>query len=215
MSLFLDIDRTRSVFRLLFFCSYDSAGADADELRFDDALFQVTHGVQIPRSALGKLGELYQEVTAAPQSVNALALEVARDFEKDEELRSSVLLIVLRISNDEGMLCAKDRERVRIVTRLFALSPLAYETFSDFERGMLASCLRDISHDIPMEELSGHFTTLGCTPEMTAEEIRQRYRRLVMELHPDRSNVRGDEGDQSGEFQQVQLAYQAIRRALS
>ena len=80
MSLFLDIDRTRSVFRLLFFCSYDSAGGEAETPRFDDALFHVTFGVQIPREVIGKLQALFQELLAEPTSLAFLAKEVARDF---------------------------------------------------------------------------------------------------------------------------------------
>jgi curved DNA-binding protein CbpA len=80
---------------------------------------------------------------------------------------------------------------------------------------MLASCFRDTPLDTPIEELGEHFATLGCTPDMTAEEVRRHYRSLAKQFHPDLSQVRGDGADQSEEFRRIQEAYQAIRSVFS
>ncbi len=219
MSIFLDIDRTRSVFRLLFYCSFDSYGTDVDSANFDSTLFHVTDGVQVPNQVIGKLKALYAEVIQTPLPLTALASEVVRDFAKDHEILASVLRIVLRISNDEGMLCARDRSRVRVVAQHFQLRPQYYEHFSDFERGMLASCLRNENFSCDQDELGAYFHTLGCSPDMSAEEVRRRYRELVKEVHPDRSRVRGDTPNQTPSqrerFREIHQAYQNLRHALS
>lgn len=219
MSFFLDIDRSRSVFRLLFHCSLDSYGNESEHAGFDATLFHVTDGVQIPTQALEKLQSLYCELAEESCSLNALASEVVRDFESEHEILSSILRIVLRLSNDEGMLCAKDRSRVRIVAQRFRLCSRYYEHFSDFERGMLASCLRDVEPKTEPEDLNSHFQTLGCSPEMSAEEVRRRYRELVKEVHPDRSRVRGEPAIESPvnceRFQEIHHAYQSLREAFS
>lgn len=211
MSIFLDIDKARSVFRLLFSYSLDSCSTDSVAEQFQDAIHEITQGVQVPREALAKLRMIHAEVLAQPQPVALLAAQVAEHFAHKREVLLDILRIILRISNDDGMFCTKDREGVRDVVLQFGLSDRELARLTLDERAILAYC---VDHGYTMDSsgsLDAHFETLECTPEMTLEEIRRQYRKLVMEFHPDRSTVRGDKTDCRGHFERIQAAYQAIR----
>ena len=62
--------------------------------------------------------------------------------------------------------------------------------------------------------LAGSYETLGCSPEMSEEELKQKYRELCKEYHPNR--LAGEEIPASivklaeERFQEIQSAYAVV-----
>ena len=212
MSLFLDIDRARSVFRLLFLCCSDERCTEPLATQFDDALREITLGVQVPSSSLKKLRNIHREVVSQPAPLRSVAIQVAREFADDRELLSDVFRIVLRIANDEGMLSRKDCSRVREIARCFEFRMAELDNLSIGERVIFESCLTDAYEARGLEDLEVYFEALGCTMDMSEGEIRSRFRQLAKQYHPDRSTVRGDHSDSRHEFEKVQEAFSMLKQ---
>ena len=203
LSLFLDIDRTRSVFRLLFLCCLDEACADPVPMQFDEALREITLGAQVPSTAMEKLRRIHSEILSNPTSIAHEARRVAAEFAEQRDTVITVFRIVLRIANDEGMLSRRDCTRVRDIEQL-----------SVTERVIFDSCFNSKQEANLLEGLEQHFETLGCTPDMSRAEIKNRYRTLAKQYHPDTSSARNDARQCREQFVKMQEAYSAIKELL-
>ena len=218
MNYFLDIDYARNVFRLLFSCGIasDEASdcADKTEVQFEVLLENIMNGVRVSPEVRQKLFSLYVELLTDSEPIRVIAREVANDFRAQPEVLVDVLRMILRISSDDGMLFLNDRERVRDVLAEFLPEIENLQDLSALEQVMLSSCSRQSGFCSRTGALQEHFETLGCSADMTVNEIRSRYRKLVMKYHPDRSAVRGDTIDNRFHFERIQKAYQAISQLL-
>jgi DnaJ like chaperone protein len=73
-----------------------------------------------------------------------------------------------------------------------------------------------IKPPVPRAETPRCYEVLGCFPEDSDEVIKRRYRQLAAKLHPDKHAAKvktpQDAARYTAEFQQLQLAYEEIRR---
>ncbi len=214
LSLFLDIDRTRSVFRLLFLCCLDEACADPVPMQFDEALREITLGAQVPSTAMEKLRGIHSEILSNPTSIAHEARRVAAEFAEQRDTVITVFRIVLRIANDEGMLSRRDCTRVRDIALSFDFAMAELEQLSVTERVIFDSCFNSKQEANLLEGLEQHFETLGCTPDMSRAEIKNRYRTLAKQYHPDTSSARNDARQCREQFVKMQEAYSAIKELL-
>jgi hypothetical protein len=73
-----------------------------------------------------------------------------------------------------------------------------------------------IKPSVRRAEIPRCYEVLGCSPDDTNEMIKRRYRQLAATLHPDKHAAKvktpQDAARHTAEFQQLQLAYEEIRR---
>lgn len=209
---FPDPDKSRSCFRLLFLFSIYDTDVVSDEERFLEALSQITLGVKIPEEAIDKLRSIFYESLQSEDTALQLAREVARDFSHQREVLTFVLSIILRISQDEGILYAADRARIKEVCVEFAIDAEDLAVLTELERNVLEHVLGPDTLLTISPELKGCYKALGCSPEMPMDEISRRYRKLAMHLHPDRAAITGENYDNSEEFRKIKRAYDSIQK---
>jgi DnaJ like chaperone protein len=103
------------------------------------------------------------------------ARQVGKLLANDAELRRDVLEGLLVIAAAVGILHEKEDQYLAHVARLMGVA----ESEQAWVRSLFVSADAD------------PYTTLGLTPAATAAEIKARYRKLVVEHHPDRLVGRG------------------------
>ena len=215
--LLLDLDRSRSVFSLLFAFTRDDALAPEDASDFHQALYEVLGGSRIPEGAEPKLQAIFEETIEQPSDLEDLLRQIADEFSERREVLILLLSILLRLSMDEGMLCRKDRSRLEAVIQIFGLSSFELEELPEEEQEiidyLLNSRIENLSNECS-KNLEPQYRILGCQPNVSNEELKSRYRLLVKKFHPDRhSNTLSLELQQAQRerFEQIQTAYEAIQ----
>ncbi len=119
---------------------------------------------------------------------------------EERELRLDVLEALFVIAAADGVLHDAEDRYLRTVARLLGIG--------EAELGWVRSLF--------VAEASSPFTVLGLTPEATAAEIKQRWRALAFEHHPDRLVGRGVPEDfvvlAERKLASINAAYETISR---
>ncbi len=215
-STLLDVDRAESAFRLLFCFAWDEADSDHLDTHFQSVVREILRGVKLPDGAMEKLRRIHKDVAIHPSQLDRVLPQVVKDFSDDRGLLISIVMLLLRITSDEGMISRRHREELQGVLRAFQLSFLELEDFSDSDQELLTYILVGQQSVGGTKELLKNYQILGCAPDATDDQIRQAYRGLAKTHHPDRQNhsARGEPRSRAGEeFRLVQDAYDSVCKA--
>jgi DnaJ like chaperone protein len=211
---FLQTDSANAVFSLLFAFTRDDACTDDSLSSFEEALHDIVLGVQVPREALEKLEAIYDSTMTSDRSFDELAEEVVKTFEDRRSILLIVTRIAIRLANDSGYITTQDRHRLeQLMTACnFTAEEAAY--FDDDERLVLR---RLHGQRAPISrELEKFYAILECSPDATDMEVRQCYRRLAKQYHPDtskRHHAHLSEKAVRAHFNALQNAYQRIKKS--
>ncbi len=214
LSFFLDADKARSVFALLFSFSRDEVCEDDSLHSYENTMSDILLGASLPVGVFDKLRAVYESIMKGQEGFEISLERCASDFETERDVLILVLRILIRLSNDDGYICSRDRQRMSEVLMRFDLTHTEYEAFTEAESHILSSIL-----DTPLGMIAGlsaYYEVLGCAPEASDDEVRRRYRRLAKKYHPDRKAARMEvtESDAAlrARFEEIQNAYEQIRR---
>lgn len=211
---FLQTDTANAVFSLLFAFTRDDACTDASLHSFEDALHDIVLGVQVPREALQKLEAIYDSIMESDRDFADLAEEVARTFADRRSMLLVVTRIAIRLANDNGYVTAQDRIRLEQLLAVCNFTSEEAASFDDDERMVLRGLYGQRSQI--SRELEKHYAILGCSPDASDIEIRQCYRRLAKQYHPDtskRHNAHLSDKAIRTHFNALQNAYQRIKKS--
>lgn len=187
---------------------------DSSLNNFEEALHDIVLGVQVPREALQKLEAIYDSTMVSDRPFSEIAEEVAKTFSDRRTMLLVITRIALRLSNDSGYVTAQDRSRLEQL--LFACNFSAEEAqyFDDDERAVLRAVPGTRA---PLNrEMERFYAILGCSPDATDAEVRQCYRRLAKQYHPDtskRHHAHLSEKAVRTHFNALQTAYQHIKKS--
>lgn len=192
--LFLDLDRTKPVFSLLFSFIRDDACCDSTGEDFEEALQDVLLGQRLPQDIKDCLRPIYMESQTEPHELRDLASETVRLLENQRETLIALLSVLLRLSVNDGIVCRSAKSRFLTIVRVFGLRRDEIKLFSDEAKEILEIILGDYGRDKTQKRrmhLDAHYVTLGCRPECSDAELRSAFRKRAKEFHPDTSTGSG------------------------
>ncbi len=219
LSSLIDIDRAESAFRLLFLFVRDEMSEEDERSVFSGALKELLRGLQLPPGAVEKLHRIFNVVVQTPPDLERSVDDVLRDFGPDREALVAIVRLILRLVSDEGMISRRHCSDLRLVLDRFALTLSEYELFSEEEKQLLSFALSGegfAEWGTHSKEMLSAYSTLGCPPNSTDDEIRRAYRSLAKKYHPDRAAPldlsESETKSRQRQFQKVQSAYDHIVR---
>lgn len=144
--------------------------------------------------------KIFQTALGAPETFDAFAAQFYQQFHDRPELLELMIDILLRVSVADGGFDAREEALIVEAVRIFRMPEADYRNIR----------ARYVS------EAEKYYAVLGCSPGDDNQVIKQRYRKLVRDFHPDTIASKGlPEAFVTfahERFRQIQEAYEAIRR---
>lgn len=154
----------------------------------------------VPPEQAGNIRRLYDLAKQDIAGFETYAEQIARLLADEPVLLRDVLETLFHISTADGIVHMAEEAFLKIVADKFGIGPLEY-------RRLRALFVRDA--DSPYE-------VLGASPADSAETLKARHRRLVLEHHPDRLLAHGVPkefvGIAESKLAAINAAWDAIRK---
>ena len=129
----------------------------------------------IPPSEEGQAARIYNMARTDVAGFDSYAVQVARMFRNQPEVLADLLEGLVFIAAADGQFHPGEAEFLDVVARIFGIGEVEFRAIR--------------ARHLPGE--SDPWAVLGLAPGTGAEAVRERYRKLVRELHPDRMIARG------------------------
>jgi len=143
---------------------------------------------------------IFRAALESPASFDDFAVQFYGHFQGQPRLIEMMIDILLRVSVADGELNSTEERLILSAVRIFRLSEQRYKEIRSAYAGA-----DDAGYQV-----------LGCRPDDSDEIIKQRYRKLVQEYHPDKIASKGlpDEFIQLAheKFREIQNAYEVIKK---
>ncbi|MBW1776560.1 MAG: co-chaperone DjlA [Deltaproteobacteria bacterium] len=143
---------------------------------------------------------IFHTAMNSPESFETFASQFFRQFSGQGPLLEMMIDILFRVAVADGALSPAEERLIRSGASIFG--------FSDAHYAQLKS-----RH---VQDTQKHYAVLGCTPADSIEDIKQRYRKLVSEYHPDKIASKGLPEEfmkfAHEKFRQIQEAYEAVKK---
>jgi DnaJ like chaperone protein len=153
--------------------------------------------------------DIFNTALEAPQGFEAFAAQFHDQFRHQPQLLDLMLDILLRVSVADGAMGRYEDAMVQAAARIFGFSDSQY---ADLRRRYLRTPGMELN-----AELARHYAVLNCRPEDPDEQVKRQYRKLVQDFHPDKIAAKGlpEEFTKFAQekFQQIQQAYEAVKKA--
>ncbi|MCB8821363.1 TerB family tellurite resistance protein [Microvirga rosea] len=149
--------------------------AKADGVVVDREVRAFEHIVEVPAGEHERVKRLFDLAKKTPDGFEAYAQQISDLFRDEPALLEDVLDGLFHIAKADGAVHEAEFAYLRDVAEIFALSA------SDFER----IAARHV------KQADDPYLVLNADRDMSDDELRRHYRKLVAENHPDREIARG------------------------
>ena len=157
---------------------------------------------RIPPGETEGVGRLFNEAKREATGFEAYADQIARIFSRDPAMLEDLLGALMHIAHADGEYHPNEREYLAKVAAIFGFGPAAFARIE-------ATYLKG-------KEADDHYQVLGLDRSVTDEELKETYRRLMRENHPDRLVAEGLPEEMieiaNGKVAAINAAYDRIRK---
>jgi len=144
---------------------------------------------------------VFNAALQSPNTFEEFASQFYGQFHSEPQLLEMMIDILLRVAVSDGAMSDSEERLIRSAVRIFGFSEAVYEK---------------IRSRYVQKTFDRYYAVLGVNPTDTNEAIKSRYRKLVMEYHPDRVVARGLPEEfgkfAQDKFREIQEAYEKIRK---
>lgn len=156
-------------------------------------------------------------------SFEGLAAQFNSLFTNERNILRTMFDLLLRLAYSDGVFHENEERLILKAKKIFNISDYEYESFraryesrgEDGERGRERSSSTGGGRET--ESMEQYYAALGCSPSDGADKIKEAYKKLAREYHPDVIIAKGLPEDfvkfATQRFQQIQAAYEKIRKA--
>jgi len=130
----------------------------------------------IPPEEARNVGRVWDMARRTSDGFEAYATQIARLFSPASPVLEQLLGSLFHIARADGVVHEKEVEYLRRVATIFGFDEIAFERLRATFTG---------------DETNDPYSILGVTPDTDEKAIRETYRRLVREHHPDRLIAQG------------------------
>jgi DnaJ like chaperone protein len=146
-----------------------------DEIRAFKRVFQIDDG------DVGDVARIYNQAKASAHDFEPYARQISALFGRDPFLLEELLTGLFEVARADGELNPAEVDFLRRVAAIFGFDLAAFELI----RGRFSATARNLSGS------DDAYAVLGLARSAADDEIKQTYRRLVREHHPDRLVAKG------------------------
>ncbi|HBC76908.1 MAG: hypothetical protein A2008_06575 [Candidatus Wallbacteria bacterium GWC2_49_35] len=156
-------------------------------------------------------------------SFEGLATQFNSLFRNERNILTTMFDLLLRLAYSDGVFHENEERLIIKAKKIFNISDYEYESFkARYEnRGEDGAHNRDRSSSTGgrsvNESMEQYYAALGCSPSDGADKIKDAYKKLAREYHPDVIIAKGLPEDfvkfATQRFQQIQAAYEKIKKA--
>lgn len=143
---------------------------------------------------------IFNKAVESSESFQDYAAQFYEQFQREPHLLEMMIDIMLRVSVSDGKLSDSEESLILSAVRMFRLSDGTYEKIRARYQG---------------ETLGKYYSVLNASADDSDETIKQQYRKLVLEYHPDKIASKGlpDPFIQfaNDKFREIQDAYEKIK----
>jgi DnaJ like chaperone protein len=143
---------------------------------------------------------IFNKAVDSGGSFQDYAAQFYEQFQGEPHLLEMMIDIMLRVSVSDGKLSDTEESLILSAVRMFRLNDSIYEK---------------IRSRYQADTLEKYYSVLGASPDDTDEKIKQQYRKLVSEYHPDKISSKGLPEAfiqfANDKFREVQDAYEKIK----
>ncbi|SBV99774.1 DnaJ-like protein DjlA [uncultured Alphaproteobacteria bacterium] len=132
---------------------------------------------QIPQHDMAKVGAMFDQARQTADGFEPYALQIAQLFHDSPAVLEELLHALFLIAQADGDLHPSEAAFLARVAQIFGFSPAHFETIRARARAGGASGARPAGED--------PYAVLGLARSATDQEIKDTYRRLIRENHPD------------------------------
>lgn len=177
--------------------------AVADGVVTSDEVRAFRQTVEIPPESTEHVARLFELARRDVAGYRSYARKIERLFADSPETLEHVLDGLFHIAAADGMIHEDELEYLHEVGRIFGFDDRKFEQIA--------------AQHMVRDEGSDPYLVLGLEPSASNEDIRQAYRRLAREHHPDRLVAKGVPQEfievASARMAAVNKAYEAVREA--
>lgn len=130
----------------------------------------------IPAHEVKNVGRVFDMARQDTAGYEAYAKQIARLFSDQPQVLEDLLGALLHIAKADGVVHPDELEFLKNVSGIFGFSEEKFEA---------------IKARILGPDEASPYTVLGISPEISDEELKKAYRRLIREYHPDRVIAKG------------------------
>ncbi|HHP7236675.1 MAG TPA: TerB family tellurite resistance protein [Desulfobacterales bacterium] len=143
---------------------------------------------------------IFNAALHSPNTFEEFASQFYGQFHSEPQLLEMMVDILLRVAVADGAMSASEEQMIRSAVRIFGFSESVYEKIRSRY----------------VQTFDRYYAVLGVNPGDSNETVKSRYRKLVMEYHPDRVVARGLPEEftkyAQDKFREIQEAYENIRK---
>lgn len=143
---------------------------------------------------------IFKAAVESPNTFDEFASQFYGQFHAQPELLELMIDILLRVSVADGVMNPHEENMILSAVRIFGFNEAAYKQLRSRY----------------IQTAGKYYAILGVQPEDSDDEIKSRYRKLVMEYHPDRIVSKGlpEEFTKFAQekFREIQDAYDEIKK---
>ena len=143
---------------------------------------------------------IFSTALESNETFESFAIQFYEKFRIQPQLLEVMIDILLRVSVADGAMSSDEERMIRSAANIFQFGEEKFRTLKS----------RYIA------ESEKYYTTLGCGKNDPDEQVKKRYRKLVLEFHPDKIASKGlpEEFTKFAEdkFREIQEAYEVIKR---
>jgi DnaJ like chaperone protein len=150
--------------------------AKADGIVSDDEIAAFERIFQVPQGERANVRRMFNPTRSDVAGYEAYAAQIARMFRGNPAMLEDILDSLFEIAKADGFLHPGEEKFLETVSELFGFAPNEFRRIRASHFGMAAG---------------DPYAILGVTYDASEEEIKQTYRLLVRENHPDRLIARG------------------------
>ena len=199
------IERERIFFENLFSMLARLAKADGkiQQSEIDEINRIMVQDLRLDEASRKKAIAVFRRAKEDEKSFDSYAQELATVFRGDRQVLHTLVAILFAVAAADGIITSGEEGMLRQATAIFGLGAGSFEFF----RGQFI-------RTAPMDK---HYAILQCKPEDPDRRIKDQYRKLAKEYHPDKIQNKGLPSEFQSfakeKFQEIQNAYSEICKA--